>query len=80
MYQVWEREEQTLVAQFPSQEEAIEFLRGLIRPLELEGAVRRLDQLQLVRAGEESIPAEVIAEGGHLVGYLFGPQPMDPGE
>jgi len=70
-YEIWDRDERTLVADFDYQEQALAFLRDMVRDLTAEAATRWVDSMQLVRVSDEGRTQMVIAEGVPLLGLMF---------
>jgi hypothetical protein len=70
-YEIWDRNERTLVADFDDQEEALDFLRGMVRNLSAEAATHRIDSMQLLRLSDEGRTQTVVSEGVPLLGLMF---------
>ena len=72
-YEIWDRDARAFVADFDEREEALEFLRDLVRPLNAEQVTRRLDPLELVRVTNEGRSTEIVAAGVDLLTLIFAP-------
>lgn len=70
-YEIWDRNERTLVADFDDQEQALEFLRDMVRDLTAEAATHWIDSMQLVRVSDEGRTQTVVSEGVPLLGLMF---------
>ena len=70
-YEIWDRNERTLVADFDDQEQALDFLRGMVRNLSAEAATRRIDSMQLLRLSDEGRSQTVVSEGVPLLALMF---------
>ena len=72
-YEIWDRDERALVADFDERDQALDFLRDMVRPLNAEEATRRLDPLQLVRVSDDGRTTEVVSAGVGLLNLIFAP-------
>jgi hypothetical protein len=70
-YEIWDRDERTLVADFDDQEHALAFLRDMVRDLTAEAATHTIDSLQLVRVIDDGRTQIVVSEGVPLLGLIF---------
>lgn len=72
-YEIWDRDERALVADFDEQDQALDFLREMVRPLTVEAAARKLDRLQLVRVTDDGKVTQVVSAGVDLLVLIFAP-------
>jgi hypothetical protein len=72
-YEVWDRDERALIADFDDQNRALDFLREMVRPMNVEVAARALDSMQLVRVTNDGNTTEVISAGIDLLTLIFAP-------
>ncbi len=72
-YEIWDRYEGALVADFDDEGEALHFLREMVRALTVEVAARKLDRLQLVHVTDNGETTEVVSAGVELFGRTFAP-------
>ena len=70
-YEIWDRDERTLVADFDDQDQALDFLRHMVRDLSAEAATHKIDSLQLVRVTDDGRTQTVVSEGVPLLGLMF---------
>ena len=72
-YEIWDRDDRAMVADFDDQKQALDFLRELVRPLNGEAATRAIDPLQLVRVTNAGKTTEIVREGVELLTLIFAP-------
>lgn len=72
-YEIWDRDDAALVADFDDEDQALDYLRRMVRSLTAEAAARRLDRLQLVRVIDNGTTTQVIAAGVDLLPRIFAP-------
>jgi len=70
-YEIWDRDERTLVADFDDQDQALDFLRHMVGHLSAEAATRKIDSLQLMRVTDDGGTQIVVSEGVPLLGLMF---------
>ena len=70
-YEIWDRDERTLVADFDDRAAALHFLRDMVKDMTVESATHRVDSLQLVQVSDEGGTQTVLAEGVGLLGVMF---------
>lgn len=72
-YEVWDRDHRTLLADFDEEGQALDYLREMVRAMNVETAARQLDRLQLVRVSNAGTTTEVISAGVDLLSLIFAP-------
>lgn len=72
-YEIWDRYERALIDDFDDQDAALDYLRELVRPMNVETAARELDRMQLVRVSNNGATTEVISGGVDLLNLIFAP-------
>ncbi|MBI2325379.1 MAG: hypothetical protein HYU87_10520 [Chloroflexi bacterium] len=72
-YEIWDRDDAALVGSFDDQEQALDYLRELVRPLKAEETTRALDPLQLVRVSDRGETTEILRAGVDLLTLIFAP-------
>lgn len=72
-YEIWDRDERALVADFDEEGQALDFLRDMVRALNVEAAARELDRMQLVRVSNNGTATQVISAGVDLLSLIFAP-------
>jgi hypothetical protein len=72
-YEIWDRYERALVADFDTEDQALDHLRGRVRTMNAEAAAAWLDRLQLVRVTDDGNTAQVVSVGVALFTPLFEP-------
>lgn len=77
-YEIWDRDERALVADFDEQDQALDFLREMVRPLNVEAAARKLDHLQLVRVTDDGSVTQVVSAGVDLLILILTPAVAHP--
>lgn len=70
-YEIWDRDERALVADFDEEGQALDFLRDMVRDLSVEAATHKIDSLQLVRVTDDGRTQTVVSEGVPLLGLIF---------
>jgi hypothetical protein len=72
-YEIWDRDDRALVADFASRDAALDYLRDIVRELKAEAVARELDPLQLLRVTDAGKTQEVVSEGVALLNLIFAP-------
>lgn len=72
-YEIWDRFERALVADFDREDQALDYLRAMVRPLNVEAAARQLDRYQLVRVTDDGNTTQVVSVGVALLARIFEP-------
>lgn len=72
-YEVWDRDHGTLLADFDEEGQALDYLREMVRAMNVETAARQLDRMQLVRVSNAGTTTEVISAGVDLLSLIFAP-------
>lgn len=72
-YEIWDTRARALVADFDEKDEALDFLRDVVGPLNAEGITRRLEPLELVRISDDGQTTEVVGVGVDLLTLIFAP-------
>ena len=72
-YEIWDRDERTLVADFDTLDRALDFLRGMLRDMSAATAAQAVDPLQLVRVTDDGRTTEVLKKGVDLLRLIFAP-------
>lgn len=72
-YEIWDRYVGALIDDFDDQDAALNYLRELVRAMNVETAARQLDRMQLVRVSNAGKTTEVISAGVDLLRLIFGP-------
>lgn len=72
-YEIWDRDAGALVADFDEQDQALAFLREMVRGLDAEATTRTIDPMQLVRVSDAGRTQEVVSEGVALLTLIFAP-------
>lgn len=70
-YEIWDRYERALVGDYDHEEQALDFLREMVRSLNVEAAARTLDRFQLVRVTNNGSTTTVVASGVDLMPRIF---------
>ena len=70
-YEIWDRDHAALVADFDREDQALDFLREMVRSLNVEAAAHQLDRLQLVRVTDAGKTTQVVSAGVALLTLLF---------
>ena len=70
-YEIWDRDHRTLLADFDEEGQALDYLREMVRAMNVETAARQLDRMQLVRVSNAGTTTEVISAGVDLLSLMF---------
>ncbi len=70
-YEIWDRDACALVADFDDLNGALDFLREMLRPMNVADATKAVDPLQLVRVTDEGRKTEVVHHGVDLLNLIF---------
>ena len=72
-YEIWDRYVGALIDDLDNQDAALNYLRELVRAMNVETAARQLDRMQLVRVSNAGTATEVISAGVDLLSLIFAP-------